>query len=262
VTTSKLTIGALDAGNIEVGDFSPLGTNTLVLETAGSVTEQGAGDVGADLTVSNLGIHSGTGVDVDIDADVLAVQNDGAGGIDILDTAGGLVVGDVCTLQGATTTGGGISIATQSPLTVNENVTENGAGDIILAALGNQPTDDLTINANVSANGGDIIFAAGDSVIFGNKVDVSAAGDGNVTIAPGENFSDGIFNQDGNPFGESVIPPTVDILVQDGLISFFQAAGLAAQSVATGFAGSLSELEKANTGCSETSDECPNSPFE
>ncbi len=201
ITADTLVIGGDTAGNIAIGDFSPVGVGTLFLRTGGSVAEEGAGDaLLADVVVPSLAIRSVGGVNLDVDVTSLAVRNDGVGAIHVEDMAGGMTVGTVAGITGVSTLGGGITLLTYSPFSVNSPVLDSGGGNITLAALGFSPADDLSVNADVTAAGGNgnIRLAAGDTVSIGPGVRVCAAGDGDVTVASGEDFTDGVFDQDGN----------------------------------------------------------------
>ncbi len=101
----------------------------------------------------------------------------------------------------------GITILSGSPLTVDTRVWEFNGGNIMLAALGNTAADDLILNADVTASGGngsitlvagDSIFQSGSSVFSGGPVVVSAEGSGDVRMIAGEDWTDGVQDQDGN----------------------------------------------------------------
>ncbi|HLD49855.1 MAG TPA: hypothetical protein VJC08_01505, partial [bacterium] len=115
-------------------------------------------------------------------------------------------------------------LLTHSPLVINSAVTDTFGGDITLAALGANAADDLTLHANVSAIGGNgnIQLVAGDTFTIDSGVTVSAAKKGNITVAAGEDFTDGIFNQNGNTGiagGNVVMGETAQIKTDDGNIT-------------------------------------------
>jgi len=173
-------------------------------------------DTDIDITGSTIHLVAATGI---ADGDELSINaTDGTNGlaattatgdINILDTAGGLSIGSLTTDfddTGATTTttngvsitggaaGDDIRIRANSPLTVNDAVSNTGGGDITLAAEGTALTDDLTIDDNITATGGNgtiQLFAGGD-VVQNTGTTVSAAGaTGTIDVFAGRDFNDG-----------------------------------------------------------------------
>ncbi len=161
IFADTLLIGASNAGNILAGDYSPANVTNLILQTGGQVIEDGASDAAADIVAPNLAIHSVSGVNVDVDVTNLAIQNDGSGGINVEDMAGGMTVGSVGGFSGVSTAGGGITLITHSPLTINTAVTDTLGGDITLTADGATPADILTLAADVSTAGKVALNAGG-----------------------------------------------------------------------------------------------------
>ncbi len=200
IVADTLVIGGNTAGGVVIGDFSPVSVNTLVLRTGAGVAEEGPADALADLVVPNLGVRSVSGVNLDVDVTHLAIRNDGIGAINVEDMAGGMAVGTVAGISGVSTLGGGITLVTHSPFSVNNPISDLGGGNITLAALGTSAADDLSLHANVTAAGGNgsILLVAGDTLTLDPGVTVSAAGTGSITAASGEDFTDGLLNQNGN----------------------------------------------------------------
>ncbi|MBI3312708.1 MAG: S-layer family protein [Candidatus Omnitrophica bacterium] len=112
----------------------------------------------------------------------------------------GTVVGASIIDSGATNPAGFILITAASPMLISSAVTNNAGGNITLASLGAAATDDMTINANIGTNGGngDVLLTAGDTVTQAATTIVSATGTGDITVAAGEDFTDGVLDQDGN----------------------------------------------------------------
>gem|GEM_PF-4139205 len=128
------------------------------------------------------------------------IQVDNTGGLTIVDANG--VTGLSITDNADANAGEFITVRTFSPLTVSAGapVINNAGGDINLNALGNLAADDLTLNDNVLTSGGNgnVLLTAGDTITIADGVIVGAQGSGNVTLASGEDFTDGLLNQDGN----------------------------------------------------------------
>ncbi len=185
ITASSIEIGAANAGNIKVDNFSPANSSKLILRTGGSLTEEGAGDAAADIVVTNLGVESATGVNVDVNVTNLGVKNSGAGGVNITDTAGGLTVGSITNsgtaISGVSTAGGGVTLVANSPLTINSAVSDSNGGNIELTASGATAADILTLNADVTTTG-DLDLNAGGAInqtggkINADDVDFTAGG--------------------------------------------------------------------------------------
>jgi hypothetical protein len=137
------------------------------------------------------------------------IADGGTGGVYLINEGSGgygLTIGGILPLPAfvPAATGvngqGGVTVIQGSPFTVSADVNDSGGGDILLAALGNTAADKLNINANVTATGGSglIDLISGDTTSVAAGMTVSAAGSGDVTIAAGEDATDGVFNQDGN----------------------------------------------------------------
>lgn len=227
IIADTLVIGSDAAGNMTIGSFAPPTVNTLVLRTGGSVGEEGPADVLSDLAVANLGIHSVSGVNLDVDVTNLAILNNGVGAIHVEDMAGGMSVGTVAGINGVSTLGGGVTLLTNSPLIIDAPVSDLGGGDIALAAFGSSESDDLSIHADVTASGGNgnILLAAGDSVSIDPGVTVSAENTGGVAVFSGENLKDGVLNDDGNPAGTVFMGEDSSVLSEDGNIFLSVLAG-------------------------------------
>lgn len=196
----NITAGAITlTGNGNLNAGAGAGAITLTAQT-GAIT---SGTSLSDLTAASLIASAASGIGTLANPLLTAVSAleayGGTGGVYITNT-GALAIGGLSGMAGVSALSGGIQILTKSPLTVNELVKEMGGGNITLAALGKTVSDDLTLNANVVASGGNgnIIAAAGDTLTFASGVVVSAAQNGTVKLASGEDFTDGILNQDGN----------------------------------------------------------------
>ena len=139
ITANSLTIGNASSGNIFVGDLSPANVNTLVLKTAGSITDNnvavGDNDAGADITVANLGLQAGGAVDLDLAVNTLGLQ---AGGATDLSDASGFAIGLVGGISGLSLT--------------NQNLTLSG-GSFSFGQTLNLGTGSLTLNSTGSVTG-------------------------------------------------------------------------------------------------------------
>lgn len=160
---------------------------------------------GTTTLIANTGIGSNNALDtrmlnVSGVTDSGNIQVDNTGGLTIVDANGvtGFSIIDSADLN----SGESITVRTFSPLTVSAGapVINNAGGDINLNALGNLAADDLTLNDNVTTSGGNgnILLTAGDTITIADGVIVGAEGSGNITAASGEDFTDGLLNQDGN----------------------------------------------------------------
>ncbi|MEX0716717.1 MAG: autotransporter-associated beta strand repeat-containing protein [Planctomycetaceae bacterium] len=205
ITARILEVGTLLAGDVRVGDLSldPARVGTLVILTAGDVREH-APDAAADITVNDLAIISGDGVDLDVDVTgTLAVFDASSQGVSITDVSGGLTIGAVpvvtTTISGVTTFGGDVRIETQSPdgdLLLERAITTRGGDvellssrDVTSAPLGTIATTPLALTGG---DGGTVSIAAGSTgqidlagtiVTTGATSFIGSAGDGgDVTI--------------------------------------------------------------------------------
>ncbi|MBP9732981.1 MAG: S-layer family protein [Candidatus Omnitrophica bacterium] len=208
--------------------------NVTINAVAGKITD--ANGATMNITAQNLLAQAGQGVGTAADLLETTVKNfeanGGSGGVHVINT-GALVIGGVdAGVTGVTASGNSIEVYAQSPLTVNEAVTNTGGGNITLASFGALATDDLTLNANVAATGGNgsILLVSGDTTQINAGVQVSAVGTGAVTVAAGEDFSDLTLDQDGNigaAGGSIVMNSTSSILSEDGNINLDAANGAA-----------------------------------
>lgn len=188
-TAGSILVALVNAGTT-LGD--------VFLNAAAAIDESGA-DGTADIIGDDLRLVAvsgiGTAGKIEINGVNLAATT-ATGDISLNDTTGGLVITTITTV-GVSITGGAvgdnIDISTSSPLTVNSPVSNNGGGDITLAANGSAATDDLTINANVTASGGngDIFLYAGDSISLSAATDVTATGTGEVLLSAGTDYNNG-----------------------------------------------------------------------
>jgi filamentous hemagglutinin family protein len=200
--------------------------NVIVNAVAGRVTD--ANGAAMNVTGASLLARGGQGVGTAADLIESTVSNfeadGGTGGVHLINT-GALVIGGVdAGVTGVTASGNSIEVYAQSPLTVNETVTNTGGGNITLASLGATGADDLTLNANVAATGGNgsILLVSGDSTIFNAGVTASAVGTGSVTVAAGEDYTDLTLDQDGNigaGGGSIQMDAASSILSEDGNIN-------------------------------------------
>ena len=213
-TTGGLTIGQSGgSGNVSIGTVTNLDLMNVVISgrnitfdalltiTNGSLQINASGAV-IDNNVAGLDIALDTGgpylvIDavgaigdganpIEVQLSNLAAESD-SGGIFITNTTA-LTIDWFARLDGQTGASGtfvdgiiaygGVTLATQSPLTINRAIRENAGGDINLTAGNNfsQLGDNLTINADVVVTGstGKITGNAGDDIIVNVSVRVSA----------------------------------------------------------------------------------------
>ena len=143
--------------------------------------------VRANVVAKSLQVKGTTGIQLDDGSAItsLAASSD-SGSIKLLNT-GGLSIDDFSTdsdlaldgveLKSGTVEEGKISLQTKSPITVNAPITNSGEGQIILAALGKEATDDITINSSIS--GDDLKVYAGDSIILNSSAVIDIVDSGN-----------------------------------------------------------------------------------
>jgi len=236
----------LDAANfIEVAvlngnsDLDPSLGDVLMYARRGSITDANAatlnitgdaGDFRADDGIGAAGNRIETALNNLEATGGNAFGFGGTGGVYIDNTnpTGTFTIGGVTgALTGvmANSLAGDIEIFTDGALVVasGETVTQTGGGDITLASTGTSPTDTVTLNANVAASGGsgDITITAGNTLTFGSGVSVSALGAGDIILAAGEDFADGILDiiagaGDGNASGDIVMASNASVLSADG----------------------------------------------
>ncbi len=143
ITASILRIGSATASDIAItAPISPANVSTLSLQTAGGVVR--ANVASTDITVANLAIRSGTGVNLATEITNLAFAN----------TAGQVVIGNT----------GDLTITAVDGLTTSSNT---GTGLTYITASGV-----LTFAANTSANGSGIYFSS--QINVNNGVTVSS----------------------------------------------------------------------------------------
>ena len=197
-----VTISCAD-GHLEVTSiFADTTDDTVTLIASGAITDA-INTEDSNVTATDLAMTAGAGIGIAGNPLEVMVDNmeasGGSGGIHVTDLAGGLVIGDVTpglgspALTGLLVTGGDIVVTVLSPLTINENVTNLGLGNITLSAGSTSPlVDILRILANIIANGGTISLGAADGVDQNGNVSTSGSGgvnvsseEGDVTMAPG-----------------------------------------------------------------------------
>lgn len=233
-------------GNLNLSTVAASGTANLTA-TTGAITDGNGASM--NITAANLVLTSATGVGTGANGLETQVSNleavGGSGGVNIANT-GALTIGGIGATTGVSATGGDITVTAASPLTVGETVSNTGGGNITLAALGAQESSDLAVNANVTTTGGsgNILLAGGDNVGLGAGVSVSAAGTGGVTLAAGEDFSDGSLNRDGNVTGSVVMNATSSVQSQDGNITIDarDSAAIAAVNANSNAAGAVGDV--------------------
>ncbi len=203
------------------------GTGALTLNSTGNITDTNdavTGDYngglaniiagGAILTSGTTGIGTaGNGIEMQL-ADFGGAAGDGrieadggSGGVYLTNdatTGFGLTIGSIGVLASGIVANGGagdaIFVMSGSPLTVAADVLNTGGGNITLSALGSTAADTMAVNADIKATGGngDVLLTAGDTITMAAGTTASAAGTGDVTLAAGEDYTDGVLDQDGN----------------------------------------------------------------
>ncbi|GEM_PF-3039057 len=222
--TGDLNLTTQGLGNITfdrpVGNAVPL--NSLTVNAANNANFLNI--LGTDITAGSLAASAATGIGTALDPLLTAVGKleafGGTGGVFITNT-GALAIGGVSSLIGVSAAGLPIQIFSASPITVNELVTQTGGADITLASLGANAVDDLTLNANVEASGGNgnITLVSGDTTAIGSGVSVKTSGSGNINISAGEDFTDGVLNQNGTVTGDIVMSSLAGLQSQLGNLS-------------------------------------------
>lgn len=197
-----------DNGDTDSDIVAQNGTTTIRAKT-------GIGSLNAlDTRMANVSAITDSGnVQIDNTGALNVVTANGVSGISITD-AQDLNAGEF------------ITVRTFSPLniTAGSPVANHAGGDVTLNALGKLAADDLTLDADVTTDGGNgnVLLTAGDTFTISNGIKVSAAGTGNVTVASGEDFTDGLINQDGNTGvggGDVIMAGTAQFLTEAGNVT-------------------------------------------
>ena len=234
--TGKIDLTAgRDIALASLQTISPATDAVLINAISGEVRDNGDTDSdiiaqqGTTTIRANTGIGSGNALDTKMknvsavtDQGNLRIDNTGALNVVTANGVSGVSITDAADLNA----GYFITLRTFSPLTITAGspVINHAGGDINLNALGKLSSDDLTLNADVKTDGGNgnILLTSGDTTTIANGVTVSAAGTGNVTVASGEDFTDGLINQDGNTGiggGDVIMGGTAQILTQAGNVT-------------------------------------------
>ena len=174
----NITLGGLfsaAAGTVTLNSggaiINGMGSSTSILANtfnAGAVNGIGSGDP-LMTEVHNLNAVNTATNNIQIDnTGVLAVgslSNGGTGDV-ILSNIGGITT----SASTITSTGGTVSLAAHSPLTIGSGGV-SASGDIALEAGG---SDGLTINGNIASANGNIALSTGSSIVFGPGGSLSA----------------------------------------------------------------------------------------
>ena len=178
LTATLVTAGLAVAsgnGNIvltSVNGSVSLGSVTAALDrvdvTAGQGITDGLAGEAANLTTTSLVLRSGTGVGTGDDINTVVTNLEGAGGSGgfTLTNTGALTIGGISSVVGLSAQGA-ITIATLSPITVNEDVV--GAGLVTLTSAdtgGGAADDNITVNATVSSTASSVTINSGDNIVF------------------------------------------------------------------------------------------------
>jgi hypothetical protein len=176
--------------NINFENLLSVSNGSLQINASGAVIDNnGAGlDIALDtggpyLIIDAVGAIGDSANPIETQLSNFAAESD-SGGIFITNTTAltidlfARLDGPIGTFIDGIIANGGVTLATQSPLTINRAIRENAGGDINLTAGNNfsQLGDNLTINADVVITGstGKITGNAGDDIIVKASVLVSA----------------------------------------------------------------------------------------
>ena len=169
----------LNSSSNEFGELDLTTVNKVIIRENAAVSGK--------VVAKSLQVQGTTGIKLVDSTSVssLAASSD-SGSIELLNT-GGLSIDDFSTdsdlplngveLKSGTAEEGKIDLKTKSPITVNAPITNLGEGQIILAALGKESTDDITINSSIS--GDDLMIYAGDSIILNSSANLVIVDSGN-----------------------------------------------------------------------------------
>ena len=169
----------LNSSSNEFGELDLTAVNKVIIRENAAVSGK--------VVAKSLQVQGTTGIKLVDSTSVssLAASSD-SGSIELLNT-GGLSIDDFSTdsdlplngveLKSGTAEEGKIDLKTKSPITVNAPITNLGEGQIILAALGKESTDDITINSSIS--GDDLMIYAGDSIILNSSANLVIVDSGN-----------------------------------------------------------------------------------
>jgi len=184
VTAATLQIGRSVAGNVTVSaHIAPTGTNTLDLESGGSITDGGAGDT---LQVTNLALRAANGINLDTVVSNLGFNNTGLA-VAIRNT-GGLTINNVDGLTSSANTGTTTTITATSPVTFAVSTTSDGDLTVTATRSAGKTGDDITVDgganpATVQSQTGNVTFNAAGNITLqaGSIVQSAAAGTVNLT---------------------------------------------------------------------------------
>ncbi|MEZ6066474.1 MAG: hypothetical protein R3B90_12375 [Planctomycetaceae bacterium] len=214
--TSTIAAGTGDVTMTASGDIllsRILNANLVsITSSAGSIDDNRTTDEAANITAVSIALRAASGIGSDASA-TDDIDTSGAGGgtlnlaaeTDSGDIAirniGNLLITSVDGLNGvqlidtADNNSGAdhVSVIATGSLSVVQTVVNNDGGQIVLASQGTTAANDLSINADITATGGNgnvSLYAGHDISLLGTTF-VSAAGNGAVLAAAGENFNDG-----------------------------------------------------------------------
>ncbi len=231
ITAGVVRIGTLTSGPLTISSLvQPTGIDTLHLFSGGTIDDGEQGQ----LIVSQLAVQSQGSITLDGYLDngtpiyhqvgVLAGQALAPGSSLTFISQGGTVIGTVDGMTGASANGGGVTVVTHSPLTVNAPVIEQGGGPIrLVASTEDGVNDDLTINSPVQVlggSGGIELFAGSDVRITSNATSsgsILTQGGGPISIAAEQSIAiDGasILAQQGGSVG---LTAGTDLVIQAGI---------------------------------------------
>ncbi len=188
---NNVSLSTLTSGDILVNQVSS--TGTITLNSAGSIQELGS-DTTADISAPTMSLSAVTGIGTagkpEINATNLTANVTGIGGIDLLDTAGGLTVTSANTADGAialTAAGGNLSVETlvANGTARNVTLTTTGTGNVLVKSA-TAAADTITINSvgsilesgsdvNADLASGNIVLTAVTGIGTGNTLEVNSA---------------------------------------------------------------------------------------
>ena len=228
------TIDAGASGQVGLDSLGAItdagGTSAITAEGVALSAQTGIGDVGASLPIQTTAAR----LAADTDTGDIHVLNTGDLSIEPVTatafTSGGVPL-DLTSNNVVITTGGvgdDISIIAASALNMNATVTNNGGGNITLAADGGTDMDTMAVNANVTAAGGagDIELVAGGTITIADLIKISAATTGAVDVFAGYDFQDEFTTDETLNFAVGVdadvnMGVSAEIASEDGAIDVF-----------------------------------------
>ena len=182
------TISVVGALNLTAGGSSNLSLETGSTSTVanGEAINDGTTGLGGNLiTGTNLTFSAAGGIDVTIDADLVAAESTDAGDIRI-DEAGAVSIGAFHGVSGISTTDSNVTLVAEQTVTFIEDISAGSSGSVEVTSNSGQINDDTDDgNADITTTGSVSISAATGIGVSGGSLDLDVATLASATSATG-----------------------------------------------------------------------------